>query len=263
MKRIAELFDATYAEKVKAAPERRGLIFVLGLPRSGTTLVDRILSSHSSVDSMGEITDFAQTMTRLCWSLDKRQLLETSVRVDPDRLGQSYVRSVASYGSNAPFFIDKTPINFLYIGLIAKALPGASIVHLRRHPVDSCLSMYRNLFQSGYPFSYDLNDLADYYIAYDALMKHWRSVFPGIVLDVSYEELVDDQERVSRDIVAHCGLEWEPGCLEFDRNTAPVATASAAQVRNPIYRDALARWQRFETWLSPLIERLRKAGVEF
>jgi tetratricopeptide (TPR) repeat protein len=263
MKRIAELFDPAYAERVKAAPERRGPIFVLGLPRSGTTLVDRILSSHGSVDSMGEVTDFAQTMTRLCWSLDKRQLLETSVRVDPDRLGQSYVRSVASYGSNAPFFIDKTPINFLYIGLIAKSLPGASIVHLRRHPVDSCLSMYRTLFQSGYPFSYDLNDLADYYIAYDALMKHWRSVFPGIVLDVSYEELVDDQERVSKDIVAHCGLEWEPGCLEFDRNTAPVATASAAQVRNPIYRDALARWQRFETWLSPLIERLRKAGVEF
>lgn len=263
MERIMELFDGAYAERVKAAPARRGPIFVLGLPRSGTTLVDRILSSHSEVESMGEITDFAQTMTRLCWSLDKSKLLEASAGVDPDLLGQSYLRSVASYGSNAAYFIDKTTINFLYIGLIAKALPGASIVHLRRHPVDSCLSMYRMLFQSGYPFSYDLNDLADYYIAYDALMKHWQAVFPGTVLDVSYEELVDDQERVSRDIIAHCGLEWEPACLEFDRSTAPVATASAAQVRKPIYRDALARWQRFETHLAPLIERLREAGVAF
>jgi tetratricopeptide (TPR) repeat protein len=152
MKRIAELFDRSYAENVKGAPERRGPIFVLGLPRSGTTLVDRIISSHSKVESMGEISDFALTMTRLGWSFDKRQLLEGSVRIDPDQLGQSYIRSVVSRGSNAPYFIDKTPINILYIGLIAKALPGASIVHLRRHPVDSCLSMYRTLFRTGNPF---------------------------------------------------------------------------------------------------------------
>ena len=262
MRRIAEQFDRGYAENVKAAPERRGPIFILGLPRSGTTLVDRIVSSHSDVESMGEITDFAMTMTRLCWSLDKRQLLEASARIDPDQLGQGYLRSVAGYGSKAPYFIDKTPINFLYIGLIAKALPGASIIHVRRHPVDSCLSMYRTLFRTGYPFSYDLNDLAEYYIAYDDLMKHWQTVFPGTVLDVSYEELVDDQERVSRAIIGHCGLDWEPACLEFDRNTAPVATASAAQVREPIYRSALARWRRFETQLAPLIGRLQKAGIE-
>ena len=128
--------------------------------------------------------------------------------------------------------------------------------------LDSCLSMYRTLFRTGYPFSYDLNDLAEYYIAYDDLMKHWQTVFPGTVLDVSYEELVDDQERVSRAIIGHCGLDWEPACLEFDRNTAPVATASAAQVREPIYRSALARWRRFETQLAPLIGRLQKAGIE-
>jgi hypothetical protein len=261
MQRVTEIFDRSYAENAKSAAERRGPIFVLGLPRSGTTLVDRIISSHSDVESRGELTDFALTMTRLGWSFDKRQMLESSVRIDPDMLGKSYIRSVVSHGSNAPYFIDKTPINYLYIGLIAKALPGASIIHLRRHPVDSCLSMYRTLFRTGYPFSYDLDDLAEYYIAYDALMRHWQSLFPETVFDVSYEELVDNQERVSKDIIAHCGLDWEPACLEFDRNTAPVATASAAQVRKPIYRDALARWRRFETQLAPLIERLRKAGI--
>ena len=261
MKRIAELFDRSYAENVKAAPERRGPIFVLGLPRSGTTLVDRIISTHSKVESMGEISDFAQTLNRLGRLTDRQQLLEVSVRIDPDQYGQSYIRSVASYGSNKPYFIDKTLTNFLYIGLIAKALPGASIVHLRRHPVDSCLAVYRTLFHMGNPFSYDLDDLAEYYIAYDTLMRHWQTLFPEIVLEVSYEELVDNQERVSKDIIAHCGLDWEPACLEFDRNTAPVATASAAQVRKPMYRDALARWRRFETQLAPLIARLQEAGI--
>jgi len=261
MKRIAELFDRSYAGNVRQAPWRRGPIFVLGLPRSGTTLVDRIMSSHSQVESMGEITDLAQTLNRVGQSSDRQQLLETSIFMDPDQFGQSYLRSVAGYGHGTPFFIDKTPTNFLYIGLIAKALPGASIVHVRRHPVDSCLAMYRTLFRSGYPFSYDLDDLAEYYIAYDALMKHWRTLFPGIVFDVSYEELVDNQERVSRDMIVHCGLDWEPACLEFDRNKAPVATASAAQVRAPIYRDAIARWRRFETRLAPLIVRLQEAGI--
>jgi hypothetical protein len=121
--------------------------------------------------------------------------------------------------------------------------------------------MYRTLFRTGNPFSYDLDDLAEYYIAYDALMRHWQTLFPGIVLDVSYEELVDSQERVSKDIISHCGLDWESACLAFDRNATPVASASAAQVRKPMYRDALARWQRFETQLAPLIERLQKAGI--
>lgn len=262
MKRIAELFDHTYAANVKGASERRGPIFVLGLPRCGTTLVDRIISCHSVVESMGEITDFGLTLNQLGQTSDRHQLLEACVHIDPDQLGQSYVQIVASHGLNAPYFIDKTPTNYLYIGLIAKALPGASIVHVRRHPVDSCLSMYRALFRTGYPFSYDLDDLAEYYIAYDTLMRHWQTEFPDILHDVSYEDLVENQERVSKEIIAHCGLEWESACLEFDKNTAPVATASAAQVRKPIYRDALARWRRFETQLAPLIKRLQNAGID-
>lgn len=261
MTRIAELFSVSYIEQVKIAPERRGPIFVLGLPRSGSTLVERIISSHSEVESMGEIPDFALSLTRLGRSSDSRQSLEAAVGIDPDELGQSYIRSVKNYGADAPYFVDKTPVNFLYIGLIAKALPGASIIHVRRHPVDACLSMYRALFGTGYPFSYDLDDLAEYYIAYDALMRHWQTIFPGMILDVAYEDMVENQEIVSKRVIAHCGLEWEQSCLEFETNSAPVATASAAQVRKPIYRDALARWRRFENQLTPLIERLQEEGI--
>ena len=262
MKRVAQLFDRAYAAGVKRASMRRGPIFVLGLPRTGTTLVERIVGSHSLVESMGEISDFPLTLNRLGQTSDRQQLLETSARIDPDQLGESYIRSVASRGLEAPYFLDKTPTNYLYLGLIAKALPAASVIHIRRHPVDSCLSMYRTLFRTGYPFSYDLDDLAEYYVAYDRLMKHWRTEFPGVLLDVSYERLVENQERVSREIIAHCGLDWETACLEFDTNAAPVATASAAQVRKPVYRDGLMRWRRFEAQLAPLIERLQKAGIE-
>lgn len=261
MTRIAEIFDASYSENVKIAPERRGPIFVLGLPRSGSTLVERIISSHSQVVSMGEIPDFALALTRLGRSSDRRQSLEASVDIDPDELGRSYIRSVKTYGADAPYFVDKTPVNFLYIGLIAKALPGASIIHVRRHPVDACLSMYRALFGTGYPFSYDLDDLARYYIAYDALMRHWQTIFPEVILDVSYEDIVETQDVLSRRVIAHCGLDWEQSCLEFESNSAPVATASAAQVRKPIYRDALARWRRFENQLTPLIESLQEGGI--
>ncbi len=261
MKRIAELFDATYAKKTKSATQRRGPIFVLGLPRSGTTLIDRVISSHSEVESKGEISDFALALNILGQTSDPRQLLDTSVTIDPDKLGQSYIERVKSYGASAPYFIDKTPVNYLNIGLIAKALPGATIVHVRRNPIDSCLSMFRALFRTGYPFSYSLDDLAEYFIAYDTLMKHWKTVFPGIVYDVVYEDFIENQEAVSKELVAHCGLAWESACLDFDKNTAPVATASAAQVRKPVYRDALERWRRFETQLSPLIERLEAAGI--
>lgn len=261
MQRITDLFDSKYFENTQPATPRRGPIFVLGLPRSGTTLVDRIISSHSQVESLGEINDLALTLNRVGQSLDRQQLLESSIRMDPDEFGQNYIDSVSRYGLSAPFFIDKTLTNYLYIGLIAKALPGAVIFHVHRHPVDSCLALYRALFREGNPFSYNLDDLAKYYIAYDRLMKHWHSMLPESVLEVSYEELVDEQEKVSKGLISKVGLDWEPACLEFHRNESPVATASAAQVNKPIYRDALARWHRFETQLEPLIAQLQEAGI--
>jgi tetratricopeptide (TPR) repeat protein len=259
MQRIATTFDKSSKEPL--ATPRPGPIFVLGLPRSGTTLVDRILSSNSQVQSLGEINDFAFCLTRLGKTTGKNELLEASLAIDADELGAAYMDSVANYGGEGRYFIDKTPANFLYIGLIARALPAAPIVHLRRHPVDSCLAMYRTLFRMGYPFSYDLGDLAEYYIAYHRLMEHWRALLPGRILDVAYEELVDRQVEQSRRVSDYCGLDWESACLRFDSNAAPVATASAAQVRRPIYRDAVARWRKYEKHLAPLLQRLQSAGI--
>ncbi len=254
-------FDAGFAARVRAGRERHGPLFVMGLPRSGTTLVDRILGSHSRVESLGEINDFALALTRLAGTAGKQDLLNASLALDMDALGNAYVQSTRRYGSRAELLVDKTPANYLYIGLIAKALPAAAVVHVHRHPVDSCFAMYRTLFRMGYPFSYDLDDIARYYIGWHRLMQHWRRTFPGTFVDVSYEELVERQEPVSRSLVAHCGLEWEESCLHFERNSAPVATASAAQVRQPIYRDSLARWRRYERQLEPLIGRLADAGI--
>lgn len=262
MKRISQSFDASWAGKGHTSDKSPRAIFVTGMPRSGTTLVDRILSSHSEVVSLGEISDLAMAVTRVGRTTDKQRSLDIAASIDTDALGADYVRAVSTYGFDVPNFIDKTPTNFLYAGLIAKSLPNAAIVHLQRHPVDTCLAMYRTLFKTGYPFSYDLDDLAECYIAYDALMTHWSNVFPGRIIDVSYEALVEDQESVSRDFVARCGLDWEAQCLSFDKNAAPVSTASAAQVRQPVYRDALARWRRFEAQLQPLVDKLDAAGIQ-
>lgn len=261
MQRIAELFTAEWATARQGTAKTPRPLFVTGMPRSGTTLVDRILSSHSGVVSLGEINDFAMTVTRLGRTTAKQRSLEVSVDISPDELGAEYVRSVTTYGFEAGIFIDKTPTNFFYAGLIARSLPNAAIVHVRRHPVDTCLAMYRTLFKTGYPFSYHLNDLAEAYIAYHALMAHWRSALPDRIHDVSYEALVDDQEAVSRELVTACGLTWEAQCLTFEKNAAPVSTASAAQVRRPVYRDALARWRRFESQLEPLVDKLDAAGI--
>ncbi len=262
MRRLTELFDQDFAWRTPPASERRGPVFVTGLPRSGTTLVDRILSSHSAIDSVGEVNDFALSLIRLGGTTNKQRLLDASVSLDMEQLGDIYVQSVRTYGCNATLFVDKTPANYLYLGLIAKALPAAVVFHVQRHPVDSCFAMYRTLFRMGYPFSYDLDDLARYYIAYHTLMQHWRRVFPGTFMDVSYEALVDNQEKVSRALIKHCGLDWEEQCLHFEKNSAPVATASAAQVRQPIYRDSLARWRRYERQLEPLIRTLANAGID-
>ena len=158
--------------------------------------------------------------------------------------------------------IDKTPVHNLYIALNARALPNARIVHLRRGAMDSGYALYKTLFRMGCPYSYDLENLAAYILAHRRLMEHWRAVLPGRFLDVDYEALVSDQEAVSRDIIAHCGLDWQDACLRFHENPTPAATASAVQVRQPVHGRSVGLWRRYADQLTPLSAALAAGGLD-
>jgi hypothetical protein len=158
--------------------------------------------------------------------------------------------------------VDKTPLNFLYLGLIHLAMPGARIIHMRRNPMDSCYAIYKTLFRAGYPFSYSLQDVGRYYIAYSRLMEHWRTTIPGDFIDVDYEAVIADQEGETRRILDYCGLEWEDACLEFHRHPGPAATASAVQVRQPVYSSSVGLWRKYEKQLTPFANKLREHGIK-
>jgi cytochrome c-type biogenesis protein CcmH/NrfG len=243
-------------------------IFVLGMPRTGTTLVDRILSSHPQIESAGELQVMQLALKRLArtqtrFALDA-QTIDAARNVRPADLGALYVQNAAPFRKTGRRFIDKLPLNFLYIGYIARALPDAKIVCLRRHPLDTVWSNYRHLFAtqfSYYNYSYDLLDSAAYYVMFDRLMQFWEQRFPGRVLQVRYENLVDDLEAATRPLLAHCGLDWSERCLRFHENDAAVATPSATQVRQPIYKGARGRWRRYEPQLAPARAYLEAQGI--
>jgi tetratricopeptide (TPR) repeat protein len=242
-------------------------IFIVGMPRTGTTLVEQILSSHSQVYAAGELQNFSLQVKRMTGSASTDMLdtevLSQSLHLDMSKLGSDYIDSTRPRTGHTPHFIDKLPMNFLYLGLIKLALPNAKLICLRRDPMDTCLSNYRQLFATNFkPYYYNLNliDCGRYYIQFDRLMRHWREVMPGGVFELHYEALVDEPEKVSREVLAHCGLPWEDQCLEFNRRKTSVATASAVQVRNAIYQSSVNRWQRFGDTMQPLYELLKSAG---
>jgi tetratricopeptide (TPR) repeat protein len=241
-------------------------VFIVGMPRSGTTLLERVLDGHSCVTSAGELTDFADalvgaTTAKAGKPLDRRELVAASAGIDFAALGADYLRRTQPYRLRGLRFIDKLPLNYLYCGLIHLALPNARIIHLTRHPLAACHAMFKTLFKDGYPFSYDLNELAAYYAGYRRLMRHWHAAMPQAILDVSYEALVADLEGETRRVLAYLGLALEPGCLEFHRNPNPSATASAAQVRRPLYASSVGLWRNYERELAPLRAALIAAGI--
>jgi tetratricopeptide (TPR) repeat protein len=244
-------------------------IFVVGLPRSGTTLIDRILSSHPQVTSAGELSNFALLLKRATGTPSNMvmdvETLEAAGGVDMAKLGEDYVASTRPLTGGTEHFVDKMPLNVLYAGLIHQALPNARIVCLRRDPMDVCLSNFRQLFATGfsyYNYAYDLEDVARYYVGFDRLVAHWRETLPADrFTEIAYEDVVADQEVQTRRLLAFCGLDWDERCMAFHENTAPVATASSVQVRQPLYSSSVGRWRRYGGELAPMWKILAQAGL--
>jgi len=262
MDEVRRQFDESFFAEPRSGYCGESPIFVLGMPRTGTTLVDRILSSHTMVGSVGESDEFFRTLVRQAHGEGTRLETQRARVLDWESVGSEFCRAINEILPGYGHLLDKTPNNFLYLGLILTALPNAKIVHLRRQPMDTCYAIYKTLFRQAYPYSYDLGDLGRYYLAYWRLMDHWRRLLPGRFLDVDYEDLVENQEDVSRRVVAFCGLDWDDACLSFDRNEAPSLTASAAQVRQRIYNSSVGLWHRYEQELEPLNRILREGCIE-
>ena len=266
IKVIQQVFSKTstaVAEaSIKKSADKHTPVFILGLPRSGTTLVESLLTSHEDIASIGEVNCFAfSLMHQVGHHQNKLDLIEKSATINFSELGQKYQYASAGYGVRASYLIDKTPLNFLYIGLIKQALPNAKIIHLKRHPLDACFAMYKTLFRMGYPFSYDLSDLAQYYAAYQDLMRHWNKLYPNQIFNLNYKDLVQQPETQVQKLCDYCGVKFQPQMLDFYQQKKTVATASAAQVRQPIYQTSVERWKSYQAELKPLKSELEALGV--
>jgi len=250
-----------------AAPATAAPIFIVGLPRSGSTLVERILSSHSLVSSAGELRAFALAIVDAVRAqsgrsqMSRQELVAASANLDFAALGRDYLERARAAGAAGSCFIDKMPLNYLYCGLIRRALPNARIVHVSRSPMAACYAMYKTLFEDGYPFSYDLAETGQYYLAYQRLMEHWQLSMPGAIFSLSYEALIADQLGQTRRLLDFCGLEWQQACAQFHDNPAPTTTASAVQVRQPIYDSSLSQWRHYQAQLAPLSRELSAGSL--
>ena len=233
-------------------------IFIIGLPRSGSTLIEQILASHSQVEATHELPEGG----RLVRFIDRQRIggktypeaVPGFSRQALTEIGQRYDRETRRYRVGKPRFIDKMPNNFAMVGLLQLAMPSARFINARRDPRDTCLSCYKQLFARGQSFTYDLMELGDYYLEYQRMLDHWHQVLPGRVLDVQYEAVVADLEGQTRRILEFCGLPWEDACLRFFATERAVRTASSEQVRRPIYGDAVGVWRHYEAQLAPLLD---------
>lgn len=265
-RRIAAVFDANLLEQFRDAGDpSRVPVFVLGMPRSGSTLIEQILASHPQVHGAGELPDLARAVSAVLTSSGKSDLYpgrypECIPSLDSSTLrqiGRTYLSRLPQVGPETIRIVDKLPDNFSAIGLIRLVLPNARIIHTVRNPADTCVSCFSKQFTSGQPFSYDLAELGRYYRGYARLMDHWRAVLPsGAMLEVAYEDVVNDLEGQARRMIEYCGLNWDDRCVVFHNTGRPVRTASASQVRKPLFRTSLERWRRYEAGIAPLLREL-------
>ena len=266
LERLRSVFSAAFfAERAQPVHPGKAPIFIVGMPRSGTSLIEQILSTHPGIHGAGELTELGDVVHSIARAAGDRaasypEVASTLSADEFRRLGEAYTERVWRHAPEAERITDKLPANFQHLGMIHLMLPHAKIIHAMRDPMDSCFSCYSRLFEGGnLDFAYELGSVGRYYVRYIELMQHWQRVLPaGTVLDMRYEDMVTDTEGQARRLLDYLGLPWDEGCLAFHRNRRAVRTASAAQVRKPIYRSSVARWQHFETHLGPLLDIVKR-----
>ena len=254
-KRILNFFNKENIQKLaKSSTRDRDPIFVLGMPRSGSTLVDQIISSHSKVDGTQELPNIIKIAAELNTN-NQNNYPEVLKELDESKLsnlGKDYISETAWARDSAPFFIDKMPNNFIHIGLIKTILPNAKIIDTRRDPMDTCFSCFKQFFARGQLFTYSLEDLGNYYTDYIRAMNHWHNVYGKDIYTVHYDNVINETEETIRELIDYCELPFEKECLEFYNSSRPVKTPSAEQVRQPIYKSGLNYWKNYEKHLLPL-----------
>lgn len=240
-------------------------IFIVGMPRSGTTLLERILGAHPQVADAGELRDFTAQLRWMCDRAGGPQLdlglAQHAEAIDMVELGRRYLSHTRWHANGKPFYTDKLPANFVHAGYIARALPQARILHMVREPIDTCFSNLKELFANAYPHSYDQIEMAGHFLRYRQLMAHWHRQCPGRILDVHYDTLVADPERVAREVLNFCDLAWDPSVVAIETRTGAVATASSVQMREPIHQRFIGQWRRYEDQLQPLRQALAAGGM--
>jgi tetratricopeptide (TPR) repeat protein len=245
----------------------QGPIFIVGLPRTGSTLLERALGRHPDIIAGSELPCFTQALVTAVRNatprgpFNRRDLVANAARIDFAALGRDYLTRVLAHGAHGSRFTDKLPLNYLYCGLIMRALPRARIIHISRHPMATGYAMYKTLFRDGYPFSYDLTEIAGYIAGYRRLMGHWHAVLPHALCEVRYEDLISDFPNTIRRLLNFCGLYWHDECANPTSNESAETSASAAQVRRPLYVDAVERWRCYREGLEPLYQGLQAANI--
>lgn len=263
---LTEHFTKEWFDHANPGHTDNSPIFVLGQPRSGTTLIERIITSHSQVKSAGELQQFGLAVRRLSnFNEAKRfsaEMFAAAKDLDFKKVADIYLDTTKRMRGDSPRFVDKLPHNFLMLPLILKAFPNAKIIHLVRGPMDACFASFKQLFADAYLHSYDQEEMARHHARYRELMQVWRTRFPGQFYDISYEDTARDIEPNARALIEYLQLPWEDQCLNFHKQKTAVTTASTVQVREPAHTRSIGRWRKYEKQLQPMLETLKKCGVE-
>ena len=261
-KAVKSVFSKEFCEisKDENSELGEGIIFILGMPRSGTSLVEQILSSHSKVFGAGELKNFRKSVDRVFVEADGKKFphnVDLYPKTSFLEVGREYENMISSLRGDSPFFVDKMPYNFMYLPLIKLSLPKSKIVLTERNPIDNCLSIYKQKFGIGNAYAYNQKELAEYYNSYKDIVNNWKEIFKEQIFSLNYEQLINNQKEVTSNLLEFCNLDWEDACLEFHKTDRTNKTASSVQVRQPLYTSSVKLWENYKEQLSPLINALK------